>query len=87
MADRVGVINHGGRHPAGGGQGRADGQARHFQADADLRRPRWTRCRRPWPHGKLALAAGGAALTYSYDPRAEDNGIAALMRDAGRGSA
>ncbi len=30
----------------------------------------------PW---RLALAAGGAELTYSYDAQAEDNGIAALM--------
>ena len=30
----------------------------------------------PW---RLALAAGGAELTYCYDAQAEDNGIAALM--------
>ncbi len=31
----------------------------------------------PW---RLAMAADGAELTYSYDAQAEDNGIAALMR-------
>lgn len=30
---------------------------------------------------KLGLAANGAALTFGYDARAEDTGIAALMRD------
>ena len=32
----------------------------------------------PW---RLAMAAGGGELTYSYDAQAEDNGIAALMHE------
>ena len=78
MADRVGVIN-GGRLLLVEGKTELMNKLGTSQLTVTLREPLPA-----IPAGlarfKLGAAEDGTALTYSYDARADDNGIAALMR-------
>ena len=78
MADRIGVIN-GGRLLLVDGKTELMNKLGTSQLTVTLRQPLAAIPAALAPF-KLVAGEGGTALTYSYDPRADDSGIAALMR-------
>ena len=79
MADRIGIIN-GGRILLVEDKAELMNKLGTAQLDVTLKQPLAAIPPALASH-KLTLADDGTSLTFPYDPRAEDTGIAALMRD------
>ncbi|MDP9096284.1 MAG: ABC transporter ATP-binding protein, partial [Pseudomonadota bacterium] len=78
MADRIGIMN-GGRILLVEDKAELMNKLGTSQLTVTLKQP-LTAIPAELATFKLGRAEEGAALTYSYDPRADDTGIAALMR-------